>query len=115
MTLDQVAGELAARLSKIFLPREDGSRPCHGRDPRYAIDPHFRDLVLFNEYFHGDDGRGIGASHQTGWTALVIGCLEGVAQRRLGAEPSVPSSGHGRTLRPRRPEVPGSPEDTPST
>jgi hypothetical protein len=82
MTLDQVAGELSARLSAIFLPRGDGSRPCHGADQRYAADPNFKDLVLFSEYFNGDDGRGVGASHQTGWTALVISCLEGVAQRR---------------------------------
>ncbi len=84
MNLDQVAGEIAARLSNIFLPRADGSRPCHGDDRRYATDPNFRDLLLFNEYFNGDDGRGVGATHQTGWTALVVGCLEGVAQRRAG-------------------------------
>ncbi len=86
MTLDQVAGELASRLSSIFLPRGDGSRACHGADRRYADDPHFKDLVLFSEYFNGDDGRGVGASHQTGWTALVASCLEGVAQRRRRAE-----------------------------
>jgi hypothetical protein len=82
MNLEQVANELARRLSSLFLPREDGSRPCHGDQRRYADDPHFRQLVLFNEYFHGDDGRGIGASHQTGWTALVISCLESVARSR---------------------------------
>jgi hypothetical protein len=85
MTLDDVAGELSARLSGLFLPRGDGSRPCHGADQRYAKDPNFKDLVLFSEYFNGDDGRGVGASHQTGWTALVISCLEGVAQRRARA------------------------------
>jgi hypothetical protein len=82
MNLTEIAGELALRLSKIFLPREDGSRPCHGDERRYADDPYFRDLVLFSEYFHGEDGRGVGASHQTGWTALVVRCLESVAQRR---------------------------------
>jgi hypothetical protein len=82
MTLDEVAGELASRLTRIFLANEEGQRPCHGGDARYATDPHFRDLLLFSEYFHGDDGRGVGASHQTGWTALVTACLEGVAQRR---------------------------------
>jgi len=86
MNLEQVANELARRLSSLFLPRADGSRPCHGDQPRYAHDPHFRELVLFNEYFHGDDGRGIGASHQTGWTALVISCLESVARSRQNAE-----------------------------
>jgi hypothetical protein len=82
MNLKEVAGELAARLSRLFLPRQDGSRPCHGKEQRYATDPHFKDLVLFSEYFDGNDGRGCGASHQTGWTALVINCIEGVADRR---------------------------------
>jgi hypothetical protein len=81
-TLDEVAGDLVSRLTRIFLADQNGNRPCHGSDPRYAGDPHFRDLLLFSEYFHGDDGHGVGASHQTGWTALVTACLEGVAQRR---------------------------------
>ncbi len=70
-TLDAIAKDLARRLVALFLPGADGRRPCHGADTRYARDPHFRDLLLFHEYFHGDDGRGLGASHQTGWTALV--------------------------------------------
>jgi hypothetical protein len=82
MNLEQVAAELGQRLASLFLPREDGSRPCHGAERRYADDPNFRDLLLFSEYFHGDDGRGVGASHQTGWTALVISCLEAVARQR---------------------------------
>jgi hypothetical protein len=86
MNLRQVAVELASRLSSLFLARADGSRPCHGELRRYADDPHFRDLVLFSEYFHGDDGRGVGASHQTGWTALVISCLETVACERRRQE-----------------------------
>jgi hypothetical protein len=76
MTLAEVANELAARLRRIFLPGEEGSRPCHGRDRRFAADPHWRDLVLFHEYFHGDSGRGLGASHQTGWTALITRLFE---------------------------------------
>jgi hypothetical protein len=97
MNLEQVAAELATRLSSLFLPRPDGSRPCHGSDRRYADDPWFNDLVLFNEYFHGDDGRGVGASHQTGWTALVINCLETVArQRRQHAPGSAEPAGRGR-------------------
>ncbi len=75
MTLKEVAAELARRLSSIFLPGTDGRRPCFGDDARYAQDPAFRDLVLFHEYFHGDTGRGLGASHQTGWTALVAKLL----------------------------------------
>ena len=71
MNLKAVAEELSRRLVRLFLPGSDGRRPCHGNDPRYASDPAFKDLLLFHEYFHGDTGRGLGASHQTGWTALV--------------------------------------------
>jgi len=74
--LQQVAREISRRLTSIFLPGTDGRRPCHGNDRRYANDPHWRDLVLFHEYFHGDNGRGVGASHQTGWTALIARLLE---------------------------------------
>jgi hypothetical protein len=76
MNLGQVAQELSRRLSSIFLPDENGQRPCHGDARQYASDPHWRDLVLFNEYFHGETGRGLGASHQTGWTALAVKLLE---------------------------------------
>jgi len=74
--LGEVADELNARLTRIFLRNGNGERPCHGGDARFAADPHWRDLVLFHEYFHGDTGRGVGASHQTGWTALAVRCLE---------------------------------------
>jgi hypothetical protein len=76
VNLREAAHELARRLASIFLPDANGRRPCHGDDPRYASDPHWRDLALFHEYFHGDTGRGLGASHQTGWTALAIRCIE---------------------------------------
>ncbi|MGH7165150.1 MAG: MGH1-like glycoside hydrolase domain-containing protein [Nitrospiraceae bacterium] len=83
MNLKQVADEIAGRLARIFLPDERGRRPCHGDDRRYAEDPHWRELVLFYEYFHGETGRGVGASHQTGWTALATRCLEALtAQKR---------------------------------
>lgn len=71
MSRDAAATQLARRLVGLFLPDADGHRPCHGGEERSATDPHWRDLLLFNEYFHGDTGRGIGASHQTGWTAAV--------------------------------------------
>ena len=71
---------LARRLTRLFLPDESGRRPCHGDDRRYADDPHWRDLALFHEYFHGDTGRGIGASHQTGWTALVANLIQDTAR-----------------------------------
>ena len=80
MNLDQVACELGSRMTRIFLPDEKGRRPCHGGDLKYATDPGWRDLVLFHEYFHGDNGRGVGASHQTGWTALVTRTIEARAQ-----------------------------------
>jgi hypothetical protein len=86
LNLQEVAAELASRLSGIFLPDQNGRRPCHGQDQRYASDPHFKDLVLFHEYFHGEDGRGVGASHQTGWTALVACCLESIAKARSANE-----------------------------
>ncbi|HEU4576749.1 MAG TPA: glucosidase [Polyangiaceae bacterium] len=85
LNLEQVASELGRRLGSLFSRGADGARPCHGGERRYADDPHFRDLLLFNEYFHGDTGRGVGASHQTGWTALVITCLESVARQRSQA------------------------------
>jgi hypothetical protein len=92
VTLDTVAWEIAARMTRLFLPDERGKRPCHGADRRYAEDPHFRDLVLFYEYFDGDDGRGLGANHQTGWTALVAQCLEALAKtRQLPQRPTSPS------------------------
>jgi hypothetical protein len=75
MTLQQVADELALRLTRLFRRGGDGNRPFAGGDRRFAEDPHWRELVLFHEFFDGDDGRGCGASHQTGWTALVARCF----------------------------------------
>jgi hypothetical protein len=82
MNLRAVAHELSRRLSGIFLPDDKARRPCHGEDPRWAADPHWRDLVLFNEYFHAETGKGLGANHQTGWTALVIRAIEDLAYGR---------------------------------
>jgi hypothetical protein len=76
MNLWQVAGELSRRMTRIFLRDENCSRPVHGGERAYRDDPHWRDLVLFYEYFHGDDGSGVGASHQTGWTGLVSKLLQ---------------------------------------
>jgi hypothetical protein len=75
MTLSEVACEISRRLSRIFLRGQDGRRPVAGGVEQFQSDPHWRDLVLFYEYFHGDNGAGIGASHQTGWTALVAKLL----------------------------------------
>ncbi len=71
MTLYQVAEEIAHRLASIFLRDDKGQRPVYGGARKFQDDPHWRDLVLFYEYFHGDNGAGLGASHQTGWTGIV--------------------------------------------
>jgi hypothetical protein len=84
MNLQRVANEIGARLASIFLPDAAGRRPCRGDDVRFAADPHWRELVLFHEYFHGETGRGLGASHQTGRTALVARDIADVARQRGG-------------------------------
>ncbi|HEX5575597.1 MAG TPA: hypothetical protein VFX42_06955, partial [Gemmatimonadales bacterium] len=88
LDLLEVARELATRLSRIFLADETGRRPCHGTDQRFATDPHWKELVLFHEYFHGDTGRGVGASHQTGWTALVLRCIEALSRTSAPESPT---------------------------
>jgi Mannosylglycerate hydrolase MGH1-like glycoside hydrolase domain len=75
LSLDEVAAELSRRLARLFLKDADGRRPVLAYHPKLVGDPHFRDLVLFHEYFHGDTGRGVGASHQTGWTGLIAKLL----------------------------------------
>jgi hypothetical protein len=76
MNLGQVATELSRRLSRIFLRDPQGRRAVFGGAEKFQADPHFRDHLLFYEYFHGDNAAGIGASHQTGWTALVAKLLQ---------------------------------------
>jgi hypothetical protein len=76
MTLFEVAQELVRRLAGTFLRDASGQRPVYGGIAKFQNDPHWRDLVLFYEYFHGDNGAGLGASHQTGWTALVAPLLD---------------------------------------
>ncbi|MBL0157948.1 MAG: glucosidase [Bryobacterales bacterium] len=76
MTLFEVAREISARLSGIFLRDGKGQRPVYGGSATFQKDPHWRDLILFYEYFHGDNGAGLGASHQTGWTGLVARLLQ---------------------------------------
>jgi len=72
----QVATEVSRRLIRIFLRDQHGRRPVAGATEVFQSDPHWRDLILFYEYFHGDNGTGIGASHQTGWTGLVAKLIE---------------------------------------
>jgi len=71
-TLREIGIDLCDRLISLFLPDESGQRPCFGEDRRHADDPDWQGLLLFHEYFHGETGQGLGASHQTGWTALVV-------------------------------------------
>jgi hypothetical protein len=71
MNLYQVAEEISRRLASIFLKDKAGRRPVYGGTRKFQEDPHWRDCVLFYEYFHGDNGAGLGASHQTGWTGVI--------------------------------------------
>jgi hypothetical protein len=76
LTLFKVAEELSLRLSSIFLRDANGRRPVYGGSKKFQEDPHWRDYILFYEYFLGDNGAGLGASHQTGWTGLVARMLQ---------------------------------------
>jgi hypothetical protein len=75
ITIEDAANELTRRLTRLFLRDAEGRRPALAYHPKLHGDPHFRDYVLFHEYFHGDTGRGVGASHQTGWTGLIAKLL----------------------------------------
>jgi hypothetical protein len=85
LTLDAIADDLWGRLVSIFLVGPDGRRPCFGWVERLQHDPRWKDNLMFNEYFHGDNAAGLGASHQTGWTGMVAD----VIRRRHGAVPSI--------------------------
>jgi hypothetical protein len=76
LTIHEITIELAKRLSRIFLKDSSGKRPVFGNDVKACTDPHFRDNILFYEYFHADNGSGLGASHQTGWTGLIARLLQ---------------------------------------
>jgi hypothetical protein len=76
LNLFEVAKEISDRLSRIFLRNQEGRRPVYGGTGTFQRDPHWRDYILFYEYFHGDNGAGLGASHQTGWTGLVAKTLQ---------------------------------------
>ena len=82
MILGEVAHEIGKWLAPLFHSDTTGVRPCHGPERRFAQDPHWRGLVWFYEYFHGDTGQGLGANHQTGWTALVTRMFEDCARMR---------------------------------
>ncbi len=88
VTLQQAADEIRARLCRLFLPDGSGRRPCHGDEARFANDPHWKSLVYFHEHFHGDTGRGLGATHQTGWTALIYQMLTRKSGAATGRAPA---------------------------
>ena len=71
-----MAGEIANRMIQIFTRNEEGRRPVYGGTRKFQEDPHWRDLILFYEFYHGDNGAGLGASHQTGWTGLVASLID---------------------------------------
>jgi hypothetical protein len=83
ITVLDAAIEITRRLTRVFLKDGSGRRPCFGRYEKMQSDPHFRDYLLFHEFFHGDHGTGLGASHQTGWTALVAKLLNPRRGERL--------------------------------
>jgi hypothetical protein len=76
MNLWEVSQELSQRLIKIFLQDESGKRPVYGDLEKFQTDPHWHNLIMFHEYFHGDNGAGLGANHQTGWTGLVAKLIQ---------------------------------------
>jgi len=82
LNLSDIATSLCCRLASLFLPENDKGRPCHGGADLYADNEHWKHLVLFHEYFDGDSGKGLGANHQTGWTALVAMCLQNIGKKR---------------------------------
>jgi hypothetical protein len=97
LTLWQVAGDISRRLERIFLRDADGRRPVFGQVELFQTDPHWRDHIPFHEFFHGDNGRGVGASHQTGWTGLVAKLLEQTAMH-ASAPASSPAQPHASQL-----------------
>jgi hypothetical protein len=89
MNLDEVANELSRRLISTFQRDAQGRRPVFGANEKFQSDPHWRDYIPFHEYFHGDTGAGVGASHQTGWTALVVKMIDELTAKQKPAEPAV--------------------------
>jgi hypothetical protein len=102
LSLAEVADELSRRLSRIFLRDSNGRRPVFGSHEKLQTDPHFRDLLQFHEYFHGDTGRGVGAAHQTGWTGLIAKLLQPRCPPRHSARADAEPSVVRKPARPRR-------------
>ena len=80
LNLGEVAENISQHLISIFIMDKEKGRPVHADHSIYTTDPHFKDLILFYEYFHGDSGRGVGATHQTGWTGIVANLIDEVTK-----------------------------------
>jgi hypothetical protein len=91
-TLREIAIDLCDRLISLFLPGENGHRPCFGDATRYSDVSHWQDLLLFHEYFHAETGEGLGASHQTGWTALVVRLVRERREKLINGHLSEPAA-----------------------
>ena len=98
LNLKEVADELSQRLIRLFLRDKTGRRPYTGDNETVQRDPHWRDYLLFHEFFHGDNGRGLGASHQTGWTGLVAMLLQQQGIYWTEDPVGISSVGHGQTV-----------------
>jgi hypothetical protein len=96
MNLDEVADEISRRLVSTFRRDPQGRRPVFGANEKFQSDPHWRDYVPFYEYFHGDTGAGVGASHQTGWTALVTKMIDELSSKQKAANELTVNSAQGR-------------------
>jgi len=93
MDLNEVANEITRRLVRTFQRDQHGRRPVFGANEKFQSDPHWRDYVPFHEYFHGDTGAGVGASHQTGWTALVARMIhELFMKQKAGSRITAPAT-----------------------
>lgn len=108
LTLLEVAEELTRRLTKIFMPDAAGRRPVYGQYEKFQTDPNFRNYLWFHEYFHGDNGRGLGANHQTGWTALVAKLLQPKSAPRTAPKPN--NNGAAHNLHDREPQAATAPK-----
>ena len=108
MTLFEVSKEIARLLSTIFVRNADGQRPVYGGTKKLQEDPHWRDHILFYEYFHGDNGAGLGASHQTGWTGLVALTLDFFARVDSQIALQMPARSVAGAARDKREQVVGS-------
>jgi hypothetical protein len=95
MNLDEVADELSRRLVSTFLRDAQGRRPVFGANEKFHSDPHWRDYVTFYEYFHGDTGAGVGASHQTGWTALVTKMIDELSLKQKAGSVTTAKAAQG--------------------